>query len=109
SSLLRPSDSPPPPPPPSFPTRRSSDLARLRGRKALPDDPAHSRRARVAVPERVRLPAPDPRRPRLSRGRREPARQLRPGRAVFRSEEHTSELQSRENLVCRLLLEKKKK
>src|SRR5690606_33286248 len=26
-----------------------------------------------------------------------------------RSEEHTSELQSRENLVCRLLLEKKKK
>src|SRR5690606_41203121 len=28
---------------------------------------------------------------------------------VARSEEHTSELQSRENLVCRLLLEKKKK
>src|SRR5436309_12359585 len=28
---------------------------------------------------------------------------------VVRSEEHTSELQSRENLVCRLLLEKKKK
>src|SRR5690606_40734695 len=28
---------------------------------------------------------------------------------VFRSEEHTSELQSRENIVCRLLLEKKKK
>src|SRR5436309_12445337 len=27
--------------------------------------------------------------------------------AVPRSEEHTSELQSRENLVCRLLLEKK--
>src|SRR5690606_39346971 len=27
--------------------------------------------------------------------------------ARFRSEEHTSELQSRENLVCRLLLEKK--
>src|SRR5690606_16536465 len=27
----------------------------------------------------------------------------------FRSEEHTSELQSRENLVCRLLLEKKNK
>src|SRR5690606_39422379 len=27
---------------------------------------------------------------------------------VARSEEHTSELQSRENLVCRLLLEKKK-
>src|SRR5690606_41945737 len=29
--------------------------------------------------------------------------------ASGRSEEHTSELQSRENLVCRLLLEKKKK
>src|SRR5690606_41658136 len=26
---------------------------------------------------------------------------------IFRSEEHTSELQSRENLVCRLLLDKK--
>src|SRR5207302_7913797 len=30
-------------------------------------------------------------------------------RSRSRSEEHTSELQSRENLVCRLLLEKKKK
>src|SRR3989442_5381622 len=28
---------------------------------------------------------------------------------IFRSEEHTSELQSRPHLVCRLLLEKKKK
>src|SRR5690606_40950015 len=31
------------------------------------------------------------------------------GVALARSEEHTSELQSRENLVCRLLLEKKNK
>src|SRR2546426_8428996 len=31
------------------------------------------------------------------------------GRGVRRSEEHTSELQSPCNLVCRLLLEKKKK
>src|SRR2546422_5882554 len=31
------------------------------------------------------------------------------GRAGARSEEHTSELQSRLHLVCRLLLEKKKK
>src|SRR5687768_17726566 len=31
------------------------------------------------------------------------------GPAVNRSEEHTSELQSRLHLVCRLLLEKKKK
>src|SRR2546427_8371553 len=30
-------------------------------------------------------------------------------RAGLRSEEHTSELQSQSNLVCRLLLEKKKK
>src|SRR5690606_39279310 len=30
------------------------------------------------------------------------------GGRLDRSEEHTSELQSRENLVCRLLLEKKK-
>src|SRR2546422_8540556 len=31
------------------------------------------------------------------------------GRGIERSEEHTSELQSRLHLVCRLLLEKKKK
>src|SRR2546428_10287695 len=35
-----------------------------------------------------------------------PPRRLHTGR--FRSEEHTSELQSRSDLVCRLLLEKKK-
>src|SRR5690606_39619468 len=33
---------------------------------------------------------------------------VRSGADRVRSEEHTSELQSRENLVCRLLLEKKK-
>src|SRR6266853_4946722 len=32
-----------------------------------------------------------------------------PGKHRARSEEHTSELQSQSNLVCRLLLEKKKK
>src|SRR2546427_7142154 len=39
-------------------------------------------------------------------------RRSRPNRSVpkgWRSEEHTSELQSQSNLVCRLLLEKKKK
>src|SRR3989442_11979351 len=49
-------------------------------------------------------------------GRRD-ACEVRPGRRrraavhadVLRSEEHTSELQSRPHLVCRLLLEKKKK
>src|SRR5438874_8948807 len=34
--------------------------------------------------------------------------QYRGGNAWIRSEEHTSELQSRRDLVCRLLLEKKK-
>src|SRR5260370_20081319 len=33
---------------------------------------------------------------------------LRPNDSLWRSEEHTSELQSHLNLVCRLLLEKKK-
>src|SRR5438270_13194506 len=39
--------------------------------------------------------------------REAPRRTLR--RGASRSEEHTSELQSQSNLVCRLLLEKKKK
>src|SRR5690606_41689266 len=43
------------------------------------------------------------------RDRLRPRRRLRAGDVRRRSEEHTSELQSRENLVCRLLLEKKKK
>src|SRR5690606_42104112 len=37
-----------------------------------------------------------------------PCCRYRDGWVHHRSEEHTSELQSRENLVCRLLLEKKK-
>src|SRR2546430_12492188 len=39
----------------------------------------------------------------------DPALHQRPGRSRRRSEEHTSELQSQSNLVCRLLLEKKKR
>src|SRR2546421_7607744 len=35
--------------------------------------------------------------------------EIRPGGSFERSEEHTSELQSRSDLVCRLLLEKKNK
>src|SRR3712207_8117820 len=38
-----------------------------------------------------------------------PRRRPDPGPSDVRSEEHTSELQSRQYLVCRLLLEKKKK
>src|SRR5690606_5276122 len=54
-------------------------------------------------PSREHTPSP-PRHPELVSGPiAPPARNDR-----FRSEEHTSELQSRENLVCRLLLEKKK-
>src|SRR6266496_6038704 len=48
-----------------------------------------------------------------SNGRpRSPGKRRRPRHAwpqAHRSEEHTSELQSRRDLVCRLLLEKKKK
>src|SRR3712207_9492191 len=40
--------------------------------------------------------------------RRRHVQPARNGREVVRSEEHTSELQSRQYLVCRLLLEKKK-
>src|SRR3712207_7103505 len=48
----------------------------------------------------------------LHPGRRRAVRHRRVGRrrpGALRSEEHTSELQSRQYLVCRLLLEKKKK
>src|SRR2546422_4223824 len=57
--------------------------------------PAPRRRARHSRADRARRAAPDL-----------PA--AAPG-ALGRSEEHTSELQSRLHLVCRLLLEKKKK
>src|SRR3712207_8442998 len=62
-----------------------------------------------------RFPGPAPLRssgrghaPRLLRGL--PERRVLPVRAgrALRSEEHTSELQSRQYLVCRLLLDKKK-
>src|SRR5207249_8719568 len=58
----------------------------------LPDVPALDSLVPVSVP----VPVPDPFEAELS----DPA---------LRSEEHTSELQSRFDLVCRLLLEKKKK
>src|SRR2546430_7540154 len=47
--------------------------------------------------------------PRPSPSGSERARPPATARARVRSEEHTSELQSQSNLVCRLLLEKKKK
>src|SRR2546430_9649819 len=42
-------------------------------------------------------------------GRYEPALRFEDSGEKARSEEHTSELQSQSNLVCRLLLEKKKR
>src|SRR3989475_6704671 len=61
-----------------------------------------ARRSRRARPRAARRR----RRRRSRRGRGEGGRSPAGGRP--RSEEHTSELQSQSNLVCRLLLEKKK-
>src|SRR5207253_10004608 len=85
----------------SFPTRRSSDL----------EDPGWGPRW-AAHPSR----GPGRRRRSLSADQSEARSALHPRRrrspngapGRVRSEEHTSELQSRGHLVCRLLLEKKK-
>src|SRR5688500_19543007 len=90
---------PPPPTSPLFPyttlfrslRRGRAKRSSRRARSVHERDPVESRRA-------PREPHPGPRAPR--RG----CAQLR-----SRSEEHTSELQSPCNLVCRLLLEKKNK
>src|SRR5438094_7672949 len=64
-----------------------------------------ARSADQREPVRVHLGAAVPDRPAVVLAR---AGDLRhPARAVLRSEEHTSELQSPYDLVCRLLLEKK--
>src|SRR3712207_7612218 len=62
-----------------------------------------------APARRRRLPCRSTAAPPRRRGRRRGAWRTRSGRTPSRSEEHTSELQSRQYLVCRLLLEKKKK
>src|SRR5690606_39912306 len=97
----------PPPHLHSFPTRRSSDLD-MALEPGCAQDALDRERRGVRRRELGSAHA-------LPRGRAHPARQQRDrarnsraGRRT-RSEEHTSELQSRENLVCRLLLEKKKK
>src|SRR3712207_6904118 len=79
------------------PTRRSSDLRRTARPKAAPSDRPRAR---------AQAPCAGAGRPRAATGTasRGPAA----ARAQARSEEHTSELQSRQYLVCRLLLEKKK-
>src|SRR5438093_6915444 len=73
----------------SFPTRRSSDLSC--SRRA---DSRHSVSSERVAPSALRHSNS----PVVSRSRR----------SDTRSEEHTSELQSLTNLVCRLLREKKK-
>src|SRR5207247_11099429 len=87
---------------PSFPTRRSSDLT---------TDPVEV--IRIPVQARRSLPpALHPQPISLSPGLANLVRRHgKPGPLSMdtsRSEEHTSELQSRVDLVCRLLLEKKK-
>src|SRR5690606_41885208 len=62
-------------------------------------DPSTGERPRTPRTAHAAQPPPAP--------SRTPATTPRPAAASTRSEEHTSELQSRENLVCRLLLEKK--
>src|SRR5205809_5670045 len=81
----------------SFPTRRSSDLSRPREKSA------ESKQRRQHI-RRLRLPRTSARRRSFPASRSWKACGER-----TRSEEHTSELQSRLHLVCRLLLEKKKK
>src|SRR5688572_32859647 len=58
---------------------------------------------------RSRSPRSPPSSPHPRPRRRHPGRRTRRRAPSTRSEEHTSELQSQSNLVCRLLLEKKKK
>src|SRR5690554_7006030 len=73
----------------------------FRSGQAAPGRPGRGRGLDAAVVCR-----PDP----VAHRRGAHARRLvREGRCRARSEEHTSELQSRPHLVCRLLLEKKKK
>src|SRR5690606_39471615 len=92
----------------SFPTRRSSDL--------LPSSQARTRSNAPCIALTNTTPKPKNRTLAMrascssGRSRRRPNGMPRTGKttSTARSEEHTSELQSRENLVCRLLLEKKK-
>src|SRR3712207_7817305 len=66
-------------------------------------------RSHVRLPPGVIGDPPSPKIPlRVANGTSEPL-QVRLIQVDYRSEEHTSELQSRQYLVCRLLLEKKKK
>src|SRR2546426_8417064 len=79
---------------------------------AAPAKPVHSIRSSLDRSRTANSGASHRKRPRpysrTNRGSGAGASKLEPGEAALRSEEHTSELQSPCNLVCRLLLEKKK-
>src|SRR5690606_42125769 len=82
---------------PSFPTRRSSDLGLVTGGLDFSNlyiNLSGEEYASLAAAQEAGAPT-------INYG-------MFINNIVSRSEEHTSELQSRENLVCRLLLEKKK-
>src|SRR2546430_3788176 len=68
-------------------------------------------RSQLPVPDSLRRTQKDACRIRFPRDHEAPGggRKRTPHQGPDRSEEHTSELQSQSNLVCRLLLEKKKK
>src|SRR5690625_6587807 len=88
---------------PFFPTRRSSDLGQRREQLAGVQ-PFVAPLVGVGVKERGAVHLARRAVPVEREGQRSPAGTW----AQLRSEEHTSELQSRGHLVCRLLLEKKK-
>src|SRR5690606_40659709 len=98
----------PHPAPPEFCTLSLHDALPISARPAPEPPPGRCRGCAVGPGRRGHgrlrraLPLQRQRRPRGPQG----VAGLR--RTGPRSEEHTSELQSRENLVCRLLLEKKK-
>src|SRR5207244_13319440 len=91
----------------SFPTRRSSDLPSAAATSAVRAASLSRRGSRPAIRPSRSPVCPTGR----SAGRSAPGRGSRRRRhpcTRSRSEEHTSELQSPDHLVCRLLLEKKK-
>src|SRR5207248_11543377 len=88
----------------SFPTRRSSDLTGSTSGSRTTSTPTRTPGRRRRPSTRWPRPASRSRRSRASRAPTTPS----PTCGYLRSEEHTSELQSPYDLVCRLLLEKKK-
>src|SRR5690606_42163910 len=87
----------------SFPTRRSSDLRFPQYRHVIPTSFDH----KIEVPRQALLSAVRQSMIVTNEESRGVELAFSPSDLRIRSEEHTSELQSREKLVCRLLLEKK--